>query len=84
MSTKPGEQPDVSPCTNLKNGEKSNYKITHVIIRLTVSWHDSSVIGGPNLYDSNCDAKVIIGLADMARIWTPDVYIYNAMETVCG
>ena len=50
---------------------------------MTVSWHDSSVIGGPNLYDANCDAKVIIGLADMARIWTPDVYIYNAMETVC-
>ena len=54
------------------------------MVRLTVSWHDSSVIGGPNLYDGNCDAKVIIGLADMARIWTPDVYIYNAMETVCG
>ena len=48
-----------------------------------MSWNDSSVIGS-SLYDGNCDAKVIIGMADMSRIWTPDVYIYNTIDTVCG
>ena len=50
-------------------------------IRLTVSWNDSSVVTAN--YDGDCDNKVVAGLDDMARIWTPDVYIYNAIDTVC-
>ena len=51
--------------------------------RLTVSWNDSGVLGA-NLYDSNCNTKVIIGIDDMPRIWTPDIYIFNAIDTVHG
>ena len=50
-------------------------------IRLTVSWNDSSVVNA--FYDDDCDNKVVVGLDDMARIWTPDVYLYNAIDTVC-
>ena len=50
-------------------------------IRLTVSWNDSSVVNA--YYDGDCDNKVVVGLDDMARIWTPDVYLYNAIDTVC-
>ena len=45
-----------------------------------MSWNDSSVVAAN--YDGDCDSKVAVGLDDMARIWTPDVYIYNAIDTV--
>ena len=46
-----------------------------------MSWPDA-VLSGDGIYDADCDAKVVIGRADMERIWTPDVYIYNAIDTV--
>ena len=46
-----------------------------------MSWLDA-ILGGDGIYAANCDAKVAIGRADMELIWTPDVYIYNAIDTV--
>ena len=61
-----------------------NKYVIHPILpshhRLTVSWNDSSVVAAS--YDGDCDKRVVVGLEDIPRIWTPDVYIYNAIDTV--